>query len=249
MIKIIILPILFLCLSVAAKEIRIELLPVSDPGKVGMSPEILAKIGPEIETLIEKKKLVGGSVLILRDGKIVYQNQFGYANRASKVPMKKDTIFRIYSMTKAITSAAALMLYEEKKLNLDDPITRFLPEFSLLNVWQRRGDPTPADPLPTIRDLLRHTGGFSYGWGGHPVDRSYRRFQPLDRDKTLAEMSRSICGVPLLFQPGTKWNYGINTDILGRVIEVASGQTFDAFLRQKFFTPLGMSDTDFLRSC
>ena len=245
MIKIIILPILFLCLSVAAKETGIELLPVSAPGKVGMSPEILAKIGPEVETLIEKKKLVGGSVLILRDGKIVYQNQFGYANRASKVPMKKDTIFRIYSMTKAITSAAALMLYEEKKLNLDDPITRFLPEFSLLNVWQRRGDPTPADPLPTIRDLLRHTGGFSYGWGGHPVDRSYRRFQPLDRDKTLAEMSRSICGVPLLFQPGTKWNYGINTDILGRVIEVASGQTFDAFLRQKLFTPLGMSDTGF----
>ena len=245
MIKIIILPILFLCLPLAAKEKGIEPLPVSAPGKVGMSPEILAKIGPEIENLIEKKKLVGGSVLILRDGKIVYQNQFGHANRASKVQMKKDTIFRIYSMTKAITSAAALMLYEEKKLNLDDPITRFLPEFSLLNVWQRRGDPTPADPLPTIRDLLRHTSGFSYGWGGHPVDRSYRRFQPLDRDKTLAEMSRSICGVPLLFQPGTKWNYGINTDILGRVIEVASGQTFDAFLQQRFLTPLGMSDTGF----
>jgi CubicO group peptidase (beta-lactamase class C family) len=183
--------------------------------------------------------------LILREGQIVYQKQFGYANRAAKVPMKKDTIFRIYSMTKAITSAAALMLYEEKKLNLDDPITRFLPEFALLNVWQRRGDPTPAKPLPTIRDLLRHTAGFSYGWGGHPVDRYYGRFQPLDRDKTLAEMSRSICGTPLLFQPGTRWHYGINTDILGRVIEVASGQTFDAFLQQKFFTPLGMSDTGF----
>jgi CubicO group peptidase (beta-lactamase class C family) len=210
-----------------------------------MSTEILAKIDPALEELIEKKKLAGGSVLILREGQIVYQKQFGHANRAAKVPMKKDTIFRIYSMTKAITSAAALMLYEEKKLNLDDPITRFLPEFALLNVWQRRGDPTPAKPLPTIRDLLRHTAGFSYGWGGHPVDRYYGRFQPLDRDKTLAEMSRSICGAPLLFQPGTRWHYGINTDILGRVIEVASGQTFDAFLQQKFFTPLGMSDTGF----
>ena len=245
MIKLILLPILFLCLPLAAKETKIKALPVSTPGEVGMSPEVLAKIDPALQELIEKKKLAGGSVLILREGKIVYQKQFGDANRAAKVPMKKDTIFRIYSMTKAITSAAALMLYDEKKLNLDDPITRFLPEFALLNVWQRRGDPAPAEPLPTIRDLLRHTAGFSYGWGGHPVDRYYRRFQPLDRDKTLAEMSRSICGAPLLFQPGTRWNYGINTDILGRVIEVASGQTFDEFLQQKFFAPLGMSDTGF----
>ncbi|MBT4798908.1 beta-lactamase family protein [bacterium] len=245
MIKIILLPLFFLCLPVAAKETKIKALPVSTPEEVGMSPEVLAKIDPALEELIEKKKLAGGSVLILREGKIVYQKQFGHANRAAKVPMKKDTIFRIYSMTKAITSAAALMLYEEKKLNLDDPITRFLPEFALLNVWQRRGDPTPAKPMPTIRDLLRHTAGFSYGWGGHPVDRYYGRFQPLDRDKTLAEMSRSICGAPLLFQPGTRWHYGINTDILGRVIEVASGQTFDAFLQQRFFAPLGMSDTGF----
>ncbi len=245
MIKLILFPILFLCLPIAAKETKIKPLPVSTPGEVGMSPEVLAKIDPAIEGLIEKKKLSGGSVLILREGKIIYQKQFGHANRTAKVPMKKDTIFRIYSMTKAITSAAALMLYDEKKITLDDPITKFLPEFALLNVWQRKGDPTPAEPLPTIRDLLRHTAGFSYGWSGHPVDRFYQRSQPLDRDKTLAEMSRSICGAPLLFQPGTKWNYGISTDILGRVVEVASGQTFDEFLQKHFFAPLGMSDTGF----
>jgi CubicO group peptidase (beta-lactamase class C family) len=240
-----ILPFLILCLSVPAEENPNLPLPFSTPEEVGMSAEILAKIDPAIEELIEKRKLAGGSVLVLRKGKIVYQKQFGFANRTSKVPMKKDTIFRIYSMTKAITSAAVLMLYEDKKLNLDDPITRFLPEFALLNVWQRRADPIPADPMPTIRDLLRHTAGFSYGWGGHPVDRYYRRFKPLDRNKTLEEMSRSISGAPLLFKPGTKWNYGINTDLLGRIVEVASGETFDNFLSKHFFTPLGMVDTGF----
>ncbi|MEN8773471.1 MAG: serine hydrolase domain-containing protein [Akkermansiaceae bacterium] len=244
-IQLITLPVLLLCLPIAAKEPPRQDLPAGTPGELGMSPEILAKIDPTVESLIEKKRLAGGSILILRDGKIVYQKQFGYANRAAKIPVKKDTIFRIYSMSKAITSAAALMLSEENKLNLDDPITRFLPEFSILNVWQRRGDPVPAEPMPTVRDLLRHTAGFSYGWGGHPVDRYYRRFNPLDRDKTLAEMSRSISGAPLLFQPGTKWNYGISTDLLGRVVEVASGQTFDEFLKQRLFTPLGMPDTGF----
>lgn len=237
--------ILLMPFQLIAEEIASSPIPVSTPAEAGMSPEILAQIDPAIEDLIERKKLAGGSVLILREGRIVYQKQFGYANRASKVEMKKDTIFRIYSMSKAITSAAALMLYEEGKLNLDDPITRFLPEFALLNVWQRRGDPFPAEPLPTIRDLLRHTAGFSYGSGRHPVDRYYRRFKPLDRNKTLAEMSRAISGAPLLFQPGTKWNYGINTDLLARVIEVASGQPFDEFLKKRFFIPLGMTDTGF----
>ena len=236
---------ILLPLHLIAKEVAPAPIPSAKPAEVGMSSEVLAKIDPTIEELIEKKKLAGGSVLILRKGKIVYQKQFGYANRATKVEMKQDTIFRIYSMSKAITSAAALMLYDEGKFNLDDPITRLLPEFALLNVWQRRGDPDPADPLPTIRDLLRHTAGFSYGAGRHPVDRYYRRFKPLDRDKPLSEMSRAISGAPLLFQPGTQWNYGINTDLLGRIVEVASGQPFDEFLQQRLFTPLGMSDTGF----
>ena len=245
MIKLILLPLFCLSLPSFAKELPLKPIPYRNAAEVGMSPDVLAKIDPTVEELIAQKKLAGASVLVLRSGAIVYQKQFGFANRAAKTPMKADTIFRIYSMTKAITSAATLMLHEEKKLNLDDPITRFLPEFALLNVWQKEGDPEPAKPMPTIRDLLRHTAGFSYGWGGHPVDRYYRRFQPLDRNKTLAEMSRAISGAPLLFQPGTKWNYGINTDLLGRIIEVASGQSFDEFLKQRLFTPLGMSDTGF----
>lgn len=241
--KYLVLPLLLL--SLQAKEAPFQPLPVSKPEDLGMSSEALAEIDPAVETLIEKNRLAGGSVIVLRKGHIVYQKQFGYANRAEKKPVKKDTIFRIYSMTKGVTSAAAMMLADEGKLNLDDPITRFLPEFRLLTIWKRNEDPVDADPLPSIRDLLRHTAGFSYGWSGHPVDRYYRRFKPLDRNKTLAEMTRAISGVPLLYEPGTKWVYGINTDILARVVEVASGQSFSEFLQSRLFTPLGMPDTGF----
>ena len=186
-----------LALPLVAKE-----LPVSKPEDVGMSSEALAKIDPAVESLIEKKKLAGGSVLVLRKGKVVYQKQFGFANRAAKKPVNKDTIFRIYSMTKGITSAAALMLHDEEKLHLDDPISKHLPEFKDLTVWQGSAEPVNASPAPTVRDLLRHTAGFSYGWGGTPVDNLYQKFKPLDRNKTLAQMTESLADVPLLYQPG-----------------------------------------------
>lgn len=232
-------------LSLPAKEATRQALPTAKPEEVGMSSAQLAKIDPAVEKFITDKKLGGASVLVLRKGKIVFQNHYGFASRAKEIPVDQNTLFRIYSMTKAITSAAALMLYEEGKLQLDDPIHKHLPEFKNLTVWQENGDPIPAEPAPTIRDLLRHTAGFSYGWGGHPVDAFYQKATPLDRDKTLSEMSQAIASSPLLYQPGTQWVYGINTDILARVIEVASGQTFDAFLQARLFTPLGMPDTAF----
>ena len=210
-----------------------------------MSSETLAKIDPAVDRLIEQKKLAGGSVLVLRKGKVVYQKQFGFASRAVKKPLDEDTIFRIYSMTKGITSAAALMLHDEGKLHLDDPISKHLPEFKNLTVWKKGTEPGKASPAPTVRDLLRHTAGFSYGWGGTPVDRLYQKFNPLDRNKTLVEMTQGVADIPLLYQPGKKWVYGINTDVLGRVVEAASGKKFSAFLSERFFTPLGMSDTGF----
>ncbi len=238
------LPFLLL-LPLSAKQLPIQPLPFAKPADVGISPDALAKIDPAIENLIETKRLAGGSVIVLRKGHIVYQKQFGLANRTEKKPVKKDTIFRIYSMTKGITSAAAMMLFDEGKLDLDDPISKHLPEFKNLTVWQKNGDPVPADPAPTIRDLLRHTAGFSYGWSPHPVDAFYKKAQPLSRDKTLAGMAQAIASAPLLYQPGTQWVYGINTDVLARVVEVASGQTFSDFLGERFFTPLGMPDTGF----
>ena len=236
---------LLLFLPLGARETPNQPLPIVDPEKAGMAPEVLAKIDPAVEKLIETNRLAGGSIIVLRKGQIVYQKQFGFANRAEKKPVEKDTLFRIYSMTKGITSAAAMMLYDEGKLDLDDPISKHLPEFKNLTVWQKNGDPVPADPAPTIRDLPRHTAGFSYGWSPHPVDAFYQKAQPLSRNKTLAEMTRAIAGAPLLYQPGTRWVYGINTDVLARVVEVASGQTFEEFLQARFFTPLDMPDTGF----
>lgn len=229
-----------LALPILAKEI-----PTAKPEDVGMSSEALAKIDPAVEKLIKQKKLAGGSVLVLRQGKIIYKKQFGFASRAAKKPLAEDTIFRIYSMTKAITSAAALMLHDEERLKLDDPISKHLPEFESLTVWKGGAEPIKASPAPTVRDLLRHTAGFSYGWGGTPVDRLYQKFKPLDRNKTLSEMTRAVADVPLLYRPGKKWVYGINTDVLARVVEAASGKKFSTFLEERFFTPLGMTDTGF----
>ncbi len=235
----------FLLLPLTAKEPKSQPLSLSKPETLGMSSEALAKIDPAVEKLIETKRLAGASVIVLRKGQIVYQKQFGLANRAEKKPITKDTLFRIYSMTKGITSAAAMMLHEEGKLDLDDPISKHLPELKNLTVWQKNGDPIPADPAPTVRDLLRHTAGFSYGWSPHPIDALYQKAQPLARNKTLAEMTTAISTTPLLYQPGTQWVYGINTDLLARVVEVASGQPFDQFLQTRFFKPLGMPDTAF----
>jgi CubicO group peptidase (beta-lactamase class C family) len=232
-------------LPLCAKELPHQPLPVGKPEDVGMSSETLARIDPAVENLIEKKRLAGGSIIVLRKGHIVYQKQFGLANRTEKKNVKKDTLFRIYSMTKGITSAAAMMLFNEGKLDLDDPISKHLPEFKNLTVWKKNGNPVPAKPAPTIRDLLRHTAGFSYGWSRHPVDAFYKKAQPLNRNKSLAEMIQAIANAPLLYQPGTQWVYGINTDILARVVEVASGKTFENFLQSRFFTPLGMPDTGF----
>jgi CubicO group peptidase (beta-lactamase class C family) len=238
---------LLLCLTVPlfAKELPIQPLPTAKPDSLGMSAETLAEINPAVEKFIEKKQLAGASVLVLRKGRIVYEKQFGLANRAEKIAVKKDTLFRIYSMTKAITSAAALMLVDDGKLALDDPISKHLPELKNLTVWQANGEPAPANPAPTVRDLLRHTAGFSYGWSPHPVDTLYQKVEPLNRDQPLAAMTQGIADIPLLYQPGTRWVYGINTDVLARVIEAASGKSFDDFLTDRLFIPLGMPDTGF----
>lgn len=229
-----------LTLPLLAKE-----LPVSKPEELGMSSEGLAKIEPAVTALINDKKLAGCSVLVIRKGSVVYQNEFGFADRAAKKPITKDTLFRIYSMTKSITSAAALMLFDEGKLALDDPLSKHLPEFKEVKVWKKDGDPVPAKPEPTIKDLLRHTAGFSYGWGPTEVDRMYQKINPLDHNKSLAEMSKGVAKLPLLYQPGQQWVYGINSDLLGRVVEAVSGRSFEEFLQERLFTPLGMSDTGF----
>jgi len=239
------LPLLFLVTPLTAREPGVPReLPAAKPEDVGMSSTKLDEIGPAVEGLIKNKKLAGASVIVLRKGRIVYRGNFGHRNRGRKLAVEDDTIFRIYSMSKGITSAAAMILAEQGKLGLDDPLHKFIPEMKDIKVWTKDGEVAPERP-PTVRDLLRHTSGYSYGWGGHAVDRLAKKAKLLDRDITLEEMGKRAAKVPLRFQPGSEWMYGISTDMLARVIEVASGKSFDEFLQTRLFGPLDMRDTSF----
>ena len=159
--------------------------------------------------------------------------------------MTEDTIFRIYSMTKPITSAAIMMLVEEGAVALDDPVGKHLAELGDLRVVSGKGETAPAGRQPTVEDLLRHTGGFSYGFLGGEVAHRYRKADVLARDSSIDAMLEKLRGIPLQLQPGEKWRYSISIDLLGAIVERASGQKFDAFLEKRIFAPLGMGDTGF----
>jgi len=216
-------------------------LPRAAPESVGMSREGLAKIGPAVEALVTEGKLAGGSVMVLRKGKVVYQNEFGFQDLEGWKPMAPDTIFRIFSMTKAVTSAAALMLCEEGKLSLDDPIQRHLTDLKEFEVFPGK----KADRQPTVRDLLRHTAGFAVSWKPTEVSKTYREAGIPSRKHALSVLEQSLAKVQLAEEPGGKWEYGISTDVLARVIERVSGQSFGDFLQERFLSPLGMKDTGF----
>ena len=182
-----------------------------------------------MEQRVAEGHLAGGVVAIGRDGKTVHLKAYGQRDRERGLPMETNTIFRIYSMTKGITSAAALMLVEEGKLDLDAPVARYIPEFNTLEL---KSGEAPKQP-PLVRDLFTHTSGF--GYDGKVVD----------REKPAAEMIRKLAAQPLPFEPGTDWRYGSSIDVLGHLVEKRSGQSLDRFLRERFFEPLGMVDTGF----
>jgi len=231
---------LYLTIGVAARE-----LPVVSPESADMSATKLSKVDGIIEELRQQKKLAGATVMIARHGKIVYFKTFGKMDLEADKPMREDTIFRIYSMSKAITTAAALILYEEGKLGLDEPVSKYVPDFKGIKVWNPAGKVAPTRE-PTVRDLMRHTAGLTYGiFGDSPVDKLYREANVLGRNDDLKDMCAKLGKLPLQYDPGTKWVYSVAVDVLGRVIEVASGMTFDAFLQKRLFAPLEMRDTGF----
>ena len=210
-----------------------------------MSATKLAKVDGIVEDVRQQKKLAGATVMIARHGKVVYFKTFGKMDLEADKPMREDAIFRIYSMSKAITTAAALILYDEGKLKLDDPVSKYVHDFKDLKVWKAAGNVPPTHE-PTVRDLMRHTAGLTYGiFGDSAVDKLYREANVLDRDEDLKGMCAKLGKIPLLYEPGTKWVYSVAVDVLGRVIEVASGMTFDAFLEKRLLTPLDMKDTGF----
>lgn len=246
----------FLALTVAAActapdagalDARRPAITMGSPESVGMSAEVLAGIDPAMEAVIEEGQTGGIVTLVARDGVIVHWKANGW-RVLGEDPLERDDVFRIYSMTKPVTSVAAMMLVEEGLLGLDQPLEEILPVFADVQVHDDGALREPERSI-TIRDLLRHTSGLTYGmFGNSPVDRMYvDALQALDMDtgRTLEETVDIVAGLPLLADPGTRWNYSMSTDVLGRVVEVASGSSLDEFFRSRIFEPLGMDETAF----
>lgn len=231
-------------------------LPEATPESVGMSSERLAQMTSTLQRIIDAGDLPGVVVMVARQGKLVYHRSFGFRDRVAGAPLEEDAIFRIYSMTKPVVSVAAMILVEEGRLSLDEPIAKYLPEFKDMRVGVESFDPAtgtpafhtvPARRAITVQDLLRHTSGLTYGAfnGKAQVQKLYRESVPFAQDWTLESFTKALAKVPLLYEPGTTWEYGHSTDVLGRVVEVASGMALDRFLAERIFRPLGMTDTGF----
>jgi CubicO group peptidase (beta-lactamase class C family) len=207
-------------------------------------PPDFSDVDAAVGRLIDGGGLAGAVVAIVHGDTLAHLETYGAMDLASQAPMRADAIFRIYSMTKPITTTAALMLVDEGKLTLDDPVAEHIPVLAGLQVYGPEGNHEPARPM-TVRDLMRHTTGFTYGmFGDTPVDALYAEAQPLAA-ANLEEMMNRLAHLPLLCDPGSCWNYGVSTDVLGRVVEVISGQPLDAFFQARIFEPLGMVDSGF----
>ena len=222
------------------------------PEDVGFSSARLARIEAWMRQQIDIGRLPGVEVMINRKGRTAFHKCVGQQDVARNKPASPDTIYRIYSMTKAMTSTAIMMLYEDGRFQLDDPISKFIPAFANQRVYAGGGfgavQSEPAVRDITFRDLLTHTSGLTYGFmQANPVDATYRaqKLELPGTDMTLTEFADKVAKVPLIAQPGKEWNYSVATDILGALVAVIAKQPFDQFLRERVIKPLGMVDTDF----
>lgn len=225
------------------------------PEEVGFSARRLSRIGAVIQGYVDQKKLAGVIAAVARHGKVVYHECFGMMDVKSAKPMQFDTIFRIYSMTKPITSVALMMLYEQARFQLTDPVSRYIPAFSRIKVFESITEAglqvVDLDREITIRDLLTHTASLGYGFAqDSPVESMYRESHffevPLYLLRVpLREMVRRLVELPLLCQPGAGWSYSVATDVVGYLVELISGMPLDAFLEKTIFQPLRMKDTGF----
>lgn len=248
---------IFLILFVLISTITFaQNLETATPESVGMSSDRLKRIDATINEYINKGWIPGAIALVIRDGKIIYHQSFGYDDTATKTKLQKDAIVRLASQTKAITSTAVMMLYEDGKLLLDDPISKYIPAFKAAKVLDKfnEADTTyttvPAKREVTIRDLLTHTSGIGYaGIGTKEANAIYAKNNIPGGIGTpnakLTDAINALAKLPLMHQPAEKWTYGLNTDVLGYLVEVISGQTLDVFFQEKIFKTLGMTDTYF----
>src|SRR5579864_2579036 len=232
-----------------------ELPKISRPEEAGFSSERIARITQYFQGQVDKGTLPGAVVIVARSGKIVYRQAVGYQDREKKTPMPADAMFRIFSMSKPVTTVAVMMLAEEGKIDVMAPVMQYLPEFKDVKVGVEKMDPAtgkatlsleaPARPM-TVQDLLRHTSGLVYGpFGNSLVHQAYNQANLFDNGQTLAEFVTKLSKLPLAHQPGTVWEYGMSVDVLGRIVEVISGMPFDRFLEERITKPLKMVDTAF----
>jgi CubicO group peptidase (beta-lactamase class C family) len=256
-------PTLLAALSLTAAGALAQALPTASPESVGMSTQRLAKIGTVLQQEVNDKKLPGAVVMVARKGKLVYSTAVGNLNNAAGGAMKSDSLFRIYSMTKPLVSTALMMLVEDGKVQLTDPVSKFLPAFKSPMVSVPSFDPVfngvtfrlvPALREPTIQDLLRHTSGIAYGelTKNTLVREAYIKagvYKPdLDYDARVLngqQMAEGLGKAPLAQQPGTTWEYSLSVDVQGRVVEAVTGQRLNDFMQERLFKPLKMQDTGF----
>jgi len=241
-----------ICLSAASLPAVAQELSPAKPESVGLSSERLERIGAAVQRSIDDKRIAGAVTLVARRGHVAWLKAQGMMDREAHKQMQTDSIFRICSMTKAITTLAAMMLYEDGRFLLDDPVSNYIPEFKNPKVLVKRASGTPytipATKQITIRNLMTHTSGLTYNWNpdlGQMYKDANVAHGLLPYDGTIGDSVKRLAGLPLLFNPGERWEYSLGVDVLGYLIEVVSGKPLDEFLRSRIFEPLGMTDTYF----
>lgn len=228
-------------------------LRTADPSDVGLDARRLERVDALTHGYVDSGRLPCVTTVIARRGEVVHHDVYGWADVKERRPVAVDSIFRVYSMTKPVTSIALMMLVEEGRVLLENPVSRYIPSFADVQVWKEgtaeRYEVVPPGRAMTVHDVLTHMSGLTAGFQyRHPVDALYRAhgLGGLDRpDATLAEALDVLAGLPLLFSPGTRWGYGMSTDVVGRIVEVVAGAELDEFFRDRIFEPLGMVDTGF----
>ena len=221
------------------------------PEELGLSSSRLDRVTDWLNQQVESERLAGASVMICRNGRIGYLESAGQSDLENGKPFDASTIVRIFSMTKPITSVAAMMLYEEGRYQLDDPVAKYLPEFTDTKVWKGEGSLENVEDQTRpmlVKHLFMHTSGLTYGFmNANVVDQEHRnqKIEFPGTAGTLEELVKRLAGIPLIAQPGTRWNYSVSTDVLGRLVEVWSGLSLEAFFKERILEPLGMHDTGF----
>ena len=236
--------------AAASAKASAALTPAASPESVGFDSARLARLDAYMAGVVAEGRVAGMTTLLARHGKVVSFKTYGNQSLAAGTPMRQDTIFRIYSMTKPITGVAMMILFEEGKWRLEDPVTRYVPELAKLQVFTGEnpdGTPVlvPMKRPPTMREIMSHTAGFGYGLGDkHPVDKIFREQRVLGSNG-LQDMTNKIATIPLVYQPGESWRYSVTVDIQGYLVEKLSGMPLNQFLEQRIFKPLKMNDTAF----